>query len=193
MAIKKIIITEDIIKLIRALNFQSFSFGEKYKMSKIADVEEDLEYCVKKCDELVEKCKKENNYATLKLIEDCTYNTSLAYEQSKHLHESARNLLDLNSRYAWGIDQWSPWGGQVITDMALILGKMDEVYPETLYDVDGPKFPQETMDYINQLYNTIIDNLPDIINLVFQFIDKGGLTPGTYKCINYQGVWEKIE
>ena len=36
-----------------------------------------------------------------------------------------------------------------------------------------------------ELYDYIVENLEDIITLVFTFINKGGLTEGKYQYIDY--------
>lgn len=130
MAIKKITLTEDHIKLIRALNPVKFEFDDD----------------------------------------------------------------DSKSRFCVGYDSYSLWGGSFLfEDIALILGFYEESLPGTQDDYTGRRYSKEREDYMLELYDFFEENLDYIESLVHQFCDKGGLTPGTYKCIDYQLNWEKID
>lgn len=175
MGLKKITLTEDHLKLIRALKFESFTFGEKYNLSKIDNALEDIKYRYEKAEDSE--------------AEDLSHIIL-------SLNKARRTLSIFNenrSHFAWGVDQWSPWGGNyVLQDIALLIGKYDEVIPETVEDTTGPRFPEELEAYMLKLYHDIADNLELIVGLVFQFSTNGGLTVGTYKCIDYEGIWEKM-
>ena len=130
MAIKKLTLTEDHIKLIRALNPVKFEFNDD----------------------------------------------------------------DDRSRFGIGYDSYSLWGGSFLfEDLALILGFYGESLPGTQDDFTGRRYSKEREDYMKELYAFFEENLFYIESLVHQFCDKGGLAPGTYKCIDYQLNWEKID
>ena len=76
-------------------------------------------------------------------------------------------------------------------DIALILGKFDQFVPGTEEDPLGRQYPKELEDYWWGLYDYIYLNMEYIISLVFWSVRNGGLTPGTYKCIDTIKNWEK--
>ena len=94
--------------------------------------------------------------------------------------------------YGWGIDQYSLFGGTfVMQDIALILGKFNEFIPGTEESPLGRQYPKELEDYWWGLYDYIYTNMEYIISLVLWSVRNGGLTPGTYKCIDTIKIWEK--
>ena len=98
-----------------------------------------------------------------------------------------------NGRIGWGIDQYGPWGGNYpIEEIALILGHFQKAIPGTENDVDGRKFPEELDNYFIDLYNDITENMEYMFSLLIYYTDKGGLTPGTYKCNPRIKEWSKI-
>ena len=99
-----------------------------------------------------------------------------------------------NGRIGWGVDQYAPWGGNFpIDDIALILGHWDKTIPGTETDYDGRKFPKELHDHLFDLYDDITNNFELYFKLLIYMSDKGGLTPGTYKCNPRLNEWTKIE
>lgn len=99
-----------------------------------------------------------------------------------------------NGRIGWGIDQYSPWGGNFpIEDIALILGHWEDAIHGTENDYDGRKFPEEMHNHFFDLYEDITENFKLYLNLLVFMTDKGGLTPGTYKCNPRIGEWTKVE
>lgn len=101
---------------------------------------------------------------------------------------------DDKSRFGVGYDSYSLWGGSFLfEDLALILGFFNESYEGTENDVTGRRYSPEREAYMLELYNFFEENLYYIESLVHQFSIKGGLTVGTYKCIDYQLNWEKID
>lgn len=128
MAIKKLILTEDLINLVQNVKFEAFDFGD-----------DPTDY-----------------------------------------------------HYGWGIDQYSLFGGAyVMQDIALILGKFDQFIPGTEESPLGRQYPKELEDYWWGLYDYIYTNMEYFISLVFWSVKNGGLTPGTYKCIDTIKNWEK--
>ena len=64
---------------------------------------------------------------------------------------------------------------------------------DTEEDADGPKFSEEDTEYMLGLHDFIIDNLQNIEEVLHQMILKGGIKPGTYKCKDWQHIWEYVE
>lgn len=88
----------------------------------------------------------------------------------------------------------SLWGGSYLfEDIALILGFYDEQLEGTENDFGGRRYSAEREKHMLELYDYIKDNLLYIESLVHQYSIKGGLTPGTYKCVDYQLDWSKVE
>ena len=99
-----------------------------------------------------------------------------------------------NGRYGWGIDQFGPWGGNYpIEDIALILGHFKDSIPGTENDYNGRKFPDDLHEHFHDLYQDITENMEYMFNLLIFYTDKGGLTPGTYKCNPRLKNWTKID
>jgi hypothetical protein len=99
-----------------------------------------------------------------------------------------------NGRIGFGIDQYAPWGGNFpIEDIALTLGYFQDALPGTEDDWDGRKFPQEIQEKLHDLYDFITENMVYLFDLLIQFTNKGGLTPGTYKCNPRIKIWTKEE
>ena len=99
-----------------------------------------------------------------------------------------------NGRFAWGIDQYAPWGGNFpIEEIALILGHWGDAIPESIDDYDGRKFPVELQNKFHDLYDDITENMEFMFSLLIYYTDKGGLTPGTYKCNPRIKEWTKID
>lgn len=97
-------------------------------------------------------------------------------------------------RFAWGIDQYAPWGGNFpIEEIALILGHWEDALPDSINDWDGRKFPVELQDKFHDLYDYITNNMEYLFSLLIYYTDKGGLTPGTYKCNPRIKEWTKID
>lgn len=150
MALKKITLTEDHIKLISNIRFETFMFDGITSPPSFWSM----------------------------------LNASI---------NTGRNVF-LQDNMGWGIDQYSPWGGyRPIEDIALILGKWDEVIEGTEEDPMGRRYPEELEKYFLEIYHDIVDNMEYILSLVFTYSSKGGLTPGTYKCHPLYKNWTKEE
>lgn len=80
---------------------------------------------------------------------------------------------------------------RLIEDMCMILGYQDKAIPNTENDADGRAFDDETTKYMIDVYEYVVNNLSDIETLIHQFVVKGGLTPGVYKCLDNEQIWEK--
>lgn len=102
--------------------------------------------------------------------------------------------VTMNGRIGWGIDQYSPWGGNYpIEDIALNLGHWEDAIPGTENDVDGRKFPEELQNHFWDLYEDITENMRYYFDLLIEYTDKGGLTPGTYRCNPRLMDWTKVD
>ena len=109
-----------------------------------------------------------------------------------------QELPDINSTkkesLTWGIDFFSLYGGSfVLEDISYILGRYDEHIKGTEENPLGPSFPEEFENYMWEIHGYIVENIKYIENLVHWYCNKGGLQVGTYKCKDYEMIWEKIE
>lgn len=95
-----------------------------------------------------------------------------------------------NDRY--GIDNYDLFNigrGFLYEDMAIILDKTDKIIPETVDDWDGPKFDTDTQNYLIELDEFIINHIKDIMDILIQFCDSGGLRVGKYTCFDNSRIW----
>lgn len=83
-------------------------------------------------------------------------------------------------------------GSHLLEDIATILGLLDKAIPNTSDDPDGRAFDDETENYMLGLFNYMSENLFSIESIIHQFAVKGGITPGTYKTLENELIWEKI-
>lgn len=114
--------------------------------------------------------------------------------QAIKFEEFVFDEISRNGRIGWGVDQYSPWGGNFpIEDIALILGHWEDTIPGTENDYDGRKFPEEMHNHFFDLYEDITENFKLYFSLLIFMTDKGGLTSGTYKCNPRIGDWKKVE
>lgn len=80
---------------------------------------------------------------------------------------------------------------RVLEDMSLILGIKDKAIKYTENDADGRAFDDETTKYMLDVFNYVYDNLYYIETLIHQYVVNGGISEGTYKCIDSELIWEK--
>lgn len=100
----------------------------------------------------------------------------------------------VNSRFGWGIDQYSLFGGTYfLEDASRILGCYDQHIPGTEEDPLGPDFPEELKNHLWGLYDYIWGNIEYILSLVLFYSSNGGLKPGTYKCKSTEKIWTRVE
>ena len=127
----------------------------------------------------------------LKLVSNIRFKAypSIATEDQTDLKEE-----DQQSAIGYEIDMYSLYGGNfVLEDISYILGLYDQHLQDTEEDYDGPKFPKEVEDYMLGLHDFIVENLDKIEEILHQMILKGGIKPGTYKCKDWQRIWEFVE
>lgn len=95
--------------------------------------------------------------------------------------------IDINKEY--GLFNMN---NRLLEDMSLFLGLQDKAIANTEDDADGRAFDDETEEYMHNIYQYILQNIYEIETLIHQFVVKGGITPGTYKCLDSDMIWEKI-
>ena len=78
-----------------------------------------------------------------------------------------------------------------LEDIAFALGLSHLAIPNTEDNENGAAFPDETEEYMLGVHHYILDNIYDIEVLIHQMVLKGGITPGTYKCIDTEEIWER--
>lgn len=84
-------------------------------------------------------------------------------------------------------------GFGLIEDMAMALGIYDRTIKGTEDDPEGKAFSKEDTDYMLSLHKYIVDNIYYIETLIHQFVGKGGLEVGTYRCKDNELIWEKCD
>lgn len=105
-----------------------------------------------------------------------------------------RNAWENQEKLTWGIDFNSLYGGSyVFEDVSRIIGLYDKHIEGTEDDPFGVQFPKELEDYMWEIHRYVVDHIQDIEDLVHQFVNRGGLVPGTYKAKSNERIWEKVE
>ena len=154
---KTITLTEEHILLISNIKFEKFVFDDKQHYSRFKSLVNELKLSEN------EKFKDYNK------------------EILKELHD-----FNPQSRFGWGCDQWSLWGGTyVLEDIAMILGVFDQAIENSENLATGRRFPKELEERMYSLYEYIFENFEDIINIVLSYINKGGIKPGVYEYVDY--------
>lgn len=108
----------------------------------------------------------------------------------------APQISDLSDEQTprWGLDYNSIYGGSfLLEDLALILGVYDKVIPETAENADGPRYPEDVEQRLLDAHTFVIEHMKDIEDIIHQFVVKGGITAGTYKCDHRIRIWERDE
>ena len=168
MAIKKITLTEDHIKLIKGLKFETFEMGDLFSVGKITSAISEIE------------SSKENMKKFGKIRDELV-----------RIKDQIETISDKKECHAWGINQWSMFGGTyVMEDIAMLIGRYQDFITGTEESNIGKQYPKELEDYMWELYEYIYENLTFIMDLVLKYSIKGGLQVGTYKCIDYELNWE---
>lgn len=167
MAIKKLTLTDEHIKLIQNINFHAFEFGEELPIQPIIEAMEDI-------DEMPKADGKRFSRLYSKL-----------FDIKNRLNE----YNDEASQNGWGVNQWNMFGGTyVMEDVALITGH----YGENIDDgASGKVYPKELEDHMWGLYLYVLENMEYIMKLVLWSITNGGLEAGTYKTKDMGISWTK--
>ena len=97
-----------------------------------------------------------------------------------------------DKRHGCFIDDKDPYilSGR-LSDIALALGMSNKAIAGTDEAFEGSAFPDDVEKYLLDTHHYVVDNLCDIEELVHQMVTKGGISAGTYKCIDTEGIWEK--
>ena len=103
-----------------------------------------------------------------------------------YINTNDGNDVNINTEY--GLFNMN---NRLVEDMCMILGLQDKAIPNTENDADGRAFDEETTKYMIDVYEYVMNNLADIETLIHQFVVNGGLTEGTYKCLDNDMIWEK--
>ena len=178
MAIKKITLNEDHLKLISAIRFEAFDFDEKESFSKLKRMARRL-HLVDDVDMSQVSDSEKERIKTL---------TEINKEQLEEIND-----FNPHEHIGWAIDKYNLFGGTyVLEDVALIIGKWGDFIPGTEFDPEGRRYPAELEEYMYDLYEYIVDNMVFIESLVHTYACNGGLTAGTYKCVDCQLDWTKI-
>ena len=100
-----------------------------------------------------------------------------------------QNPEDWTDKY-FGIDTYGLYHGSYLyQDMAEILGLSDKIIKGTELDYDGPKYEQETMNYLIDLDAFIVSNILNLEEIIHQFATKGGVKSGIYTCRDNEHIW----
>ena len=83
-------------------------------------------------------------------------------------------------------------GFGLMEDMAMALGIYDRAIKGTEDDPEGKAFSEEDTEYMLSLHKYVVDNIYYIESLIHQYVVKGGLEVGVYKCKDNELIWEKI-
>ena len=82
-------------------------------------------------------------------------------------------------------------GFGLMEDMAMALGIYDRAIKGTEDDPEGKAFSEEDTEYMLSLHKYVVDNIYYIESLIHQYVVKGGLEKGVYKCKDNELIWEK--
>lgn len=169
MAIKKLTLTDEHIKLIQNIDFHAFTFGEELPVEPIMEAMEEIETMPP---------ERQKWFSRLH---------SKLFDIRNRLNE----YNDEASQNGWGVNQWNMFGGTyVMEDVALITGH----YGENVNDgAQGKVYPPELEAHMWDLYLYVYNNMEWVMKLVLWSISNGGLKPGTYKTKDMGINWEYNE
>jgi len=80
-------------------------------------------------------------------------------------------------------------GFGLMEDMAMALGIYDRAIKGTEDDPEGKAFSEEDTEYMLSLHKYVVDNIYYIESLIHQYVVKGGIKVGTYKCKDNELIW----
>ena len=82
-------------------------------------------------------------------------------------------------------------GFGLMEDMAMALGIYDRAIKGTEDDPEGKAFSEEDTEYMLSLHRYVVDNIYYIESLIHQYVVKGGLEKGVYKCKDNELIWTR--
>lgn len=104
-------------------------------------------------------------------------------QEKKNLDESKTITIDSSHLYSVGFG--------LVEDIAMALGIYDKAIKGTEDDPEGRAFSEEDTERILSLHKYVVDNIYYIESLIHQYIVKGGLEVGTYRCKDNEMIFEK--
>ena len=169
--LKELKLTEDHIKLIKCIKFEGFDFGQRFNLSALHELKEELEGN----EELLQRY----GGGLLRCLENLTLQLGRLSSESE--------------RHGWGVDQWNLFGGTyVLEDVARIIGCYDKYVEGSKEDPQGADFSDDLKAYMWDLYKYVWDNMEFILDLVISKSTDGGIRPGVYR-MGRDGVWNFSE
>ena len=84
-------------------------------------------------------------------------------------------------------------GFHLLEDMAMALNIYDRRIKGTEDDPEGYAFNEEDTEYMLKLHRYVVDNIFYIESLIHQYVTKGGLQVGVYKCKDNELIFEKCD
>lgn len=165
--------TEDTIKVIKWLRFKQLEV--RHEKSNLSPVLHEL------ADILAETTIDESDRY---LIEDILTKINNANRLSLALSKEDEDKY-------YGFDTYDFFDGiPYLSQVALILGRNNDVIEGTETNYGGPQFTQETTEYINDLMSFINTNLVSIEEIIHQRCDKGGILPNVkYVASDNEHIW----
>lgn len=100
---------------------------------------------------------------------------------------------DYNTIYVRTDHIFSAGGLHLLEDMAMALGIYDKKIKGTEDDPEGAAFSDEDTEYMLKLHRYVVDNIFYIELLIHQYVTKGGLQVGVYKCKDNELIFEKCD
>ena len=86
---------------------------------------------------------------------------------------------------------FSAGGLHLLEDMAMALNIYDRKIKGTEDDPEGAAFNEEDTERMLTLHKYVVDNIQYIESLIHQYVTKGGLQVGVYKCKDNELIFEK--
>lgn len=164
--VKKLILTEDHLKLITCIKFNGFDFGDRFETSDISNV----------LNTISEDKDMLNKFGYL-----CPTLEKIILRLKRLDSEASVN--------GWGVNQYNLFGGTyVLEDVAKIIGRYDKYVEGTKEDPQGADFADEDKDYMWGLYSYIWENMEYIFDLLLFYCTKEPLKPGVYS-LDRNGGW----
>ena len=101
------------------------------------------------------------------------------------LQEEGDDKIVIDKNHAYSV------GMHLLEDLAMALNIYDRAIKGTEDDPEGMAFSEEDTKRMLDLHKYVIDNLYYIETLIHQYVTKGGLQVGVYKCKDNMLIWEK--
>lgn len=119
----------------------------------------------------------------IEVTEDLLKVIPIIFLQEKNGFENKTITIDTSHIFSIGFG--------LMEDMAMALGIYDRAIKGTEDDPEGKAFSEEDTEYMLSLHKYVVDNIYYIESLIHQYVVKGGLEKGVYKCKDNELIWEK--